>query len=226
MFSLNPQGGQAGNRAAAEQSACRRTSTRSCALPQRAARALPIARLTTAYPRARARRMQSRGGCKLSFRAPHRARSWCGALCSAASGGGAHLFDNSLRDRVLSANSDTAWSLPATREQVTEVACVGENCPPLSTAMVMMTPSGNAKRIIHARMVEVTAEQVRHVGMLSCDRPELRQQPPAACPEPRACLLLLLRRLFVGRTLTHGRSADFRRTSLQRQVQYVWSQPE
>lgn len=45
--------------------------------------------------------------------------------------------------------------------KVTEVACVGENCPPLSTAMVMMTSAGNnMKRILHCRMVDVTVEQV------------------------------------------------------------------
>lgn len=47
--------------------------------------------------------------------------------------------------------------------QVTEVACVGENCPPLSTAMVMMTPQGNFKRIIHCRLADVSLVAVRDV---------------------------------------------------------------
>lgn len=48
---------------------------------------------------------------------------------------------------------------------------MGENCPPLSTAMVMMTPAGNHKRIIHCRMNEVTMEQARNRRNYFCLAP-------------------------------------------------------
>ena len=39
--------------------------------------------------------------------------------------------------------------------QVSELTCVGVDCPPFNTVMVILLPNGNLKRTLHCRLEQV-----------------------------------------------------------------------